>query len=590
MRAFLMASRRTGSAAGWQSIAMAVATLPDSLRRFIDDELLRAPMLLESVIDGALAEMRAGWSLLPPRDQATAKSLQQAAQARRAMAVQRYVQSLREQVDAELRRNVLAPSDAAQPAPPTLSLLDDSSLAADVEISHLIESVKTDAEHELREIAAYTSALMGDADVTRDHNLFRPEVHVRALWEAAQAMPVALGFRIGFLRHAGKPLGQVLRKSYASACARLQADGIVPAAHRTVIHAGSPRRTRWSDSWTGVGPELHSVRDSVPMPLQSASAVASPQPPALEPSLLAAERALVEQPVDETVSRIAELVGTVQRRLCESTPSGTQRQTIEWLCGLFETIVTDPRLPAGVPHALAPLLVSALRQALVDRAALDDYAHPLWRLADRVAMLADIAGDAGVAERDALVRLARGIVEQIAHDPQPDAALCRWALERLHAWEHHGLEKRLARCGAELASLQALERRLLADQPAPGTMSGALDVGQLDTVPAVLLESFQPSAFDTGSDAATWMSQRVPGDWLRVFIQGRWMRAQLLWQSPQGELWLLGDRAGSATWALRRRALERMRIENLLKPLRPRLLAGSAAHRMLSSFGEAQAA
>ncbi len=570
---------------------MAVATLPDTLRRFIDDELLRAPMLLESVIDGALAAMRAQWSLLPPRDQAAAKSLHQAAQARRPLAVQRFVQSLREQVQAELRRNVLAPSDAAAaPAPATLSLVDDNSIAADVEIAHLIEAVKSDAEHELRELAAYTSALMGDADVARDHNLFRPETHVRALWEATQAMPSALGFQVGFLRHAGKPLGQVLRKSYASACARLQADGIVPATYRTVIHAGSPRRTRWSDSWTGVGPELESVRDSLPVPLQAADIAKAPQLPALEQSLLAAERALVEQPADETVPRIGALVDTLHHRLCESQTSATQRQTIEWLCGLFEAIVTDPRLPAGVPRTLAPLLVPALRQALADRAALDDYAHPLWRLADRVALLAELAGDAGAAERDALLRFARGVIEQIARDAKPDAALYRWALERLHAWEQHRLEQRLGRCGAELASLEALEHRLLGEQPTPGTLAGALDVGHLDTVPAVLLESFQPSAFDTGSDAATWVAQRAVGDWLRVFIQGRWVRAQLLWQSPQGELWLLGDRAGSATWALRRRALERMRTENLLKALRPRLLAGSAARRMLSCFGQAQAA
>ena len=559
--------------------------LPDALRRFVDDELLRAPLVIDTVIDAVCAQMRAGWSLLSPRDRGAAHDLQQSALARRVQTSQRFVHSLREQVGAELGRDVLAASRgmAAPPRRSSLSLLDDDTVAADIEMSHLIECVKTSAEHELRELATYTSALLGDMDVTRDHNPFRPETYVRALWAAAQEMPAALGFRVAFMRHAQQPLAQVLRKVYAGACSRLEAGGVPAAVYRTVILPPGMRTPRPSESWAGMRPDLNALRDSLPMPLQPVAPPATQHRPTLDPVLAAADHALRGLPADARVPQITTLVDTLRMRLVEHATTMGERQHVELLCRLFEAIVADQRLAADLPRNIATLLVPALRLGLRDASALDEHEHPLWRFIDRTVFLVEQMSGARADHRAGLLAEVRVLIGQLVREPRQDTELYRRALQRLGDWELQRLELDRHRVLAELAPLEALERRLLA-APSVQTAAGALDVGHLDTVPAVLMDSLPQAQSASEVDAARWVARCGLGDWLRIFVQGRWQRTRLLWQSPHGEISLLGDLSGPATWAVRRRALERLYAERLLTRMRPHSLVGAAAARVQRSL------
>ena len=571
---------------------MVSMNLPDGMRRFVDDELLRAPLVVGTVIDAALGDMRSGASLLPPRERGIAHEIQQRALSRRAQAVQQFVQSLREQVHAELGRSVLmAPGQAALATPAaSLSLLDDATVTADVEMSHLIEAVKTQAEHELRELAAYTSSLMGDMDVARDHNLFRPETYVRALWAAAQEMPAALDFQVAFMRHARHPLAQVLRKAYAGASARLESGGVPAAVYRTVIVPPGSRTPRPSESWQGIGPDLHLIRDSLALPLRAAE-VAAPTPrTAFEPALAASDRALQDLPADAKVGQITTLIDTLRMRLADHAPGPAERQTVELVCRLFEAIVGERRLAPELSLGFATLLVPAIRLALHEPAALDDYVHPLWRFIDRTAFLVDLMSDARADHRAGLHLEVRMLLRQLVREPRQESDLYRRALLRLGDWELHRLEQDCHRSAAQLTPLETLERRLLAAQAPAQTVSGALDVGHLDTVPAVLLEALPQTRNASEDEAASWVARRAPGDWLRIFVQGRWQRARLLWQSPLGEISLLGDLAGNGTWAVRQRALNKLYAENLLSQLQPQSLVGVAAGRVQRTLGDRRAA
>jgi len=573
---------------------MTAANLPDALRRFVDEEMLRAPLVIETVIDATLADMRAGWAMLSSHDRSVASKLQQTALSRRPQLVQRFVQSLREHVDAELRGDRLAggPTAPQVEQTSTLSLLDEDSVAADVELSHMIDGVKREADAELREMAAFISALLGDMDVARDHNMFRPENIARALWDAVHLMPVTLGFHIAFMRHARKPLTTVLRRSYAGAVTRLQSSGVDRAVHRTMIMTGGSRAMRPTDSWTGAGPNLHLLRDSMPLPWESVTAAGDPapvaQPGSLGGALHAASRALATVDPQASANALAAAIETQRSRLLAATASNGERQSVELLCMLFQSLLLDRRLSEGVPNALAPMLTPALRLGLGDRSALDDYTHPLWRYIDRLAFLADVSV-ADRAERAGLLKFAEGVTQQLVREAHPSSEQMRWALQRLAAWEEQRLARRRAACAGELASLEALERRVLGEIAAASTMSGALDVGHLDTVPAVLLESL-PDTPGTGVDPDGWVAQRGPGDWLNIFIQGRRTRVLLIWQSPEGEISLFADVSSPASWAVRRRALVQLRAERLLTLLRPPSLATEAALKLQRRFEEARPA
>jgi hypothetical protein len=56
-------------------------------------------------------------------------------------------------------------------------------------------------------------------------------------------------------------------------------------------------------------------------------------------------------------------------------------------------------------------------------------------------------------------------------------------------------------------------------------MHGTLDVPQLDTVPAQLMDDYA-TAPDAPAQAEDWLARLRPGDWVRIFLQGRWVQAQ----------------------------------------------------------------
>jgi hypothetical protein len=64
-------------------------------------------------------------------------------------------------------------------------------------------------------------------------------------------------------------------------------------------------------------------------------------------------------------------------------------------------------------------------------------------------------------------------------------------------------------------------------------------------------------------DREAWLAELVPGDLCRMFLQGRWINAQLTWRSTSGQFCVFASRHGGRLHSLTRRQLARLRTAGL---------------------------
>ena len=494
-------------------------TLPD----FVDEELLRAPLTFDQVVDAVLDEWR---RTTPAASRMSTDPVRVLLQHRNEL-VNDAVRELRTRAQAELGGQLPAPAKpaAALPLKLELALIGEDEVSVDVEVSRAVERVKSSAEFELRELQAFTSALADDHNVSRDTNPFRPEAYVRSLWVGVSQLPMSQALQAAFMRDAAQPLSRTLRQAYAAACTRLESQGVEPAAYRTIVMAAVSRAGFDGLGYTTLEPkQLTELRHSMPMPLDEGPALAAlagkttPAAPAVDPQL------------------------------------------VELITRLFDAIQASQRLPAAAVPLVLRLQPAALRAAVRDPAMLESYEHPVWRFLDQLGFMI-AAVPAADAER--CVAYCRQLVDHLASEPGTNAARLEWGTGRLVAFEKHLLETGIAAARPDIERIRAEIGAAL--QP--------IDVGTLDTVPADLLPDLPPPA-----PAPLALK---PGDRLRAHLHGEWRRLQLLWCDPEADHWLLRDIATDQTWVLRQRALDRLVAERLARPYRPRSLVRDAANRVL---------
>jgi hypothetical protein len=277
------------------------------------------------------------------------------------------------------------------------------------------------------------------------------------------------------------------------------------------------------------------------------------------------------------------------RDIARHAPHRADRQAIELVSRLFDAMLGDNRVPPDVNLLISRLHGPAMRLALRDTSLLDKGEHPLWHFINRTAFAAEMSPDPGDPERHQLLKLAQGTIDQLASEPEQNTGLYRWALERLEVFLSKRLTRRVAALSSQVGALQKLEEKLVVTHAIPSTMHGTLDVQQLDTVPADLLEGEVPPSHSP-TQAKDWLAKLRTGDWVRMFLQGRWVQAQLLWPGEHQEIWLFGDGASDHTWAVRRRALLTMHGKGLVKSLRQRSIVGAAALRVQEDVAAESAA
>ena len=533
---------------------MAQPKVSPLLLQFVDDELLRAPLLYDQLVEAVIDGGRRSMAGLSPMQRTTQGDLIQAVMAQTVRMGDYFMRSLREQVQAELASE--KPAAEAEPRKPkTWSLVDEDEVAVDVELSHTVEAIKSVAEYELRELRTYTAALVGDFEMAKDHNPFRADTMARAVWASAQALPLSRGHQVSFMRQASEPLAALLRTSYAASTSRLEGMGVEPASYRTLILPSGSRQGGRSAETTYT-PDLYRMSESMQAPgdgrsgpnVQGATARGNPKP---------------ERWTD----------------VARDAPQPADRQAVELVNRLFESMMGDTRVPDDVSVLIGRLHGPAMRLALRDRSLLDHGKHPLWRFINGMAFAAEMSPDLADPERIHFLKLVQATIDQLASEPVQNTSLYRWANERLEEFLGKRLTRRLAAVATQIGSLQNLEDKFSHGGSVPTTISGPLDFHQLDTVPAQLMSGDTPEA--TGDpEAAAWLRELQPGDWVRMFFKGRWVKAQLLWPGEQREFLLFGDGASDDTWAVRAGALLMMYSNGLVKTMKQRSIVGSAAARV----------
>ena len=176
-------------------------TIAPVLQRFVDDELARAPALVERTLAGTLQLLRdTKDNHLTASERAQQFAVVEALQIQGTAYQRAFVEALRNGVREALQEQQNELGVDAPGAGGGLELMDESRVEVDIEISRAMQLIDTTAEWELRELQTFTSTLVGQTHVSAESNPLRPLVYATALWEAACVASPAQPARTTLLR------------------------------------------------------------------------------------------------------------------------------------------------------------------------------------------------------------------------------------------------------------------------------------------------------------------------------------------------------------------------------------------------------
>ena len=506
-----------------------------ALLSFVEDELTRVPLLAQKVMDDTLVALANMPMSSDPAERFKAVDLTMTLRPQRQRVAAAFVDALGQQVKRLMsgERGTLrdlAPASGTPAGARGLQLVDEGKVSSDVLISKCIDQIKGVAEFEFRELTAFVSALVGDMQVTADHNPFKPEVIAHALWAAAQSLPEDGGLRAVFMKVASTPLAQEIRREVAAACGRLEDAGVLPAMYSTVIVPSGAKLPEKPANW---GAETAAVPFS--STTVSAGAESGTQP--------------AELPADP------DYLGLLNR--------------------LFDVILADRRLAADVKFAISRLQAPAVRLAHADDSLLDTHDHALWLLLDRIAWQAEVLPEAPHPTRSAVMQTIANLINQLNAAPTHEASTYQWTLSNLMTSERQRFDQRRQRLVAVINELETLALQSTRPTELASSTIQALDTGQMDTVPSQLLDI--PSAPEGRAADKRWITSLRPGHVARIYLSGHWVNAQLVWVDPRQDVFLWADCRSDAVWPIKRPALALLQAESLALAHEPRCLVRAAA-------------
>lgn len=549
-----------------------------AIARFTDEELARAAGFADHAITATIDALSRPPADTPASERVALGRVAVGVAAIRPRMTADYCASLRVQLQA-LRRGTPATIAATANAGGKLSLalVDEQEVAAEVEINRVAHEIRSLAEHELRELRAYLSTLSGESHVEQNHVELDATQHARAFWAAAQLLGADPGWPVQFMRHGAKPLALSLRRSWAAATTRLEDAGIEAAAYRTLVLPAGLRTTFGGPVVDSRA--LHAMAQSV----QRIEESLHPRAPVRElPAATSAPSAATPRHVPQrrtdadTPKARAAPAPALTDILSPDKAAGAppQAQAVSTVAQILDLLDDDARITPDLKPLVERLRQPILQLAAVDPLILTEDEHAAWRFIDRIAWQSSTLPPPPDRERVRTAQVIAGLVDQTCKSSAPGAETFQWALERLIVLERNRHERRAARHARQAQSLAAVEQQLLA----PGSSCGS-DHTQLPTVPADLYDTL-PATLAEVPPADAWLESLQMGSIARLLMRGRWVHAELLWRSPQRELWLWGDCRSDEVWPVRRGALRMLFQGRLATTAMPDAVVREAAHRL----------
>jgi hypothetical protein len=112
----------------------------------------------------------------------------------------------------------------------SLSLVDDAEVEERMFADRISQTITHGCEWELRELAAFTGALLGIGRADQDRNPFRPEIIGVAVFQAIEAVSKDPEGRKLLAREIGAALGKVMPSCYSEIIGDMKARGVVPVS------------------------------------------------------------------------------------------------------------------------------------------------------------------------------------------------------------------------------------------------------------------------------------------------------------------------------------------------------------------------
>ena len=463
-----------------------MSTAPQ-FQRFVRDELALAPALVTRVLAGTmqlLGQTKDG--ALSPSDRTNHSEIVKALQRDASLYEKTFVESLNRRVNDELDEQRSNPYAEPKAASGGLELMDESRVEVDIEISRAMQLIDSTAEWELRELQTFTSTLTGQSHVNADSNPFRPLIYASALWDAACAVISSPTQRAIVLRTSAGVVAGLLKNAWAAASTRLESQGVQPGIYRTVVLPSGASFGRFAAAEPTRTGAMSALLASMPSAsLDSSQGRAdggsgsvemrgvrsdgmSRRSPELEQALLRLDELLRHPPAETSLTgRSSPGSGRVEQHraaLVASASEPIDRQVIELVTRVFESLLSDSQLPPAFRPALARMQIACLRVALAERSVLDSYEHPVWRLLDRIGEVSLGYSRLEDPRLSAFLSFCGAVAQEMAGSSAPDTALFRRGLNRIDVFLSEQLQGQLRNAQASVDALQLAERREILQQ------------------------------------------------------------------------------------------------------------------------------
>ena len=459
---------------------------------FIDDELARAPALVNRVLAGT-TQLLGPSSGTSPGERSHHSEIVKALHRDAGLFEKTFVESLAKRVREEAEGAREPSFGDARNGPASLELMDEARVEVDIEISRAMQLIDSTAEWELRELQTFTSTLVGANHVNAESNPFRPLVYASALWDAACTVVTSQIQRAIVLRTAAGVIAGLLKNAWAAASSRLESAGVQPGTYRTVILPSGASFARFATPETQRPGALSAllasmpatgaaatrgradgalplgVREGVPGVVRPVRSDGTPRRnPELEQALLRLDELLRHLPAESSLTgrSMSGSSRLEQHRtaLIASASEPIDRQVIELVTRLFESLLADSQLPGAFKPVLARMQIAVLRVVLAENSVLDSYDHPVWRLLDRIGEVSLGYSRIEDPRLSGFFSFASAVAEEMAGAAAPDTALFRRGLNRIDVHLSEQLQGQLRAAQTSLDALQRAERREILQQ------------------------------------------------------------------------------------------------------------------------------